>query len=129
MPSWCTCPGCGIDDPKPSAIPITMCSSGMRRATRSPAPSPFWNAITTESGSSNGAISAATASTSAAFVAITQTSHVPASCGVLPTCRLSTTKLPLAPETVSPEAAMASVWSRQVSMAHTSWPAFPRRLA
>ena len=74
-------------------------------------------------------MSAATASTSAAFVAISQTSHAPASCGARPTRRLSTTKLPLGPETASPEAAMASMCSCQMSMAQTSCPALPRRLA
>ena len=72
---------------------------GMWRATRSPDPRPFWNAMTMLSGRSSGAMAAATASTSAALVAITQTSHGPASSGERPTWRLSTTKLPLAPET------------------------------
>ncbi len=129
IPSWCTCPGSGIDDPNPSAIPMTMCSAGRWRATRSPAPRPFCMAMTMLSGSRSGAMAAATVSTSDAFVAITQRSQVPASRGTRPTWRLSTTKLPLAPDTVRPEEAMASMCSCQMSMAHTSCPALPRRLA
>src|SRR5580698_163660 len=101
----------------------------MRRATRSPAPRPFWKAMTTLSGSSSGAISAATSSTENALVAITHTLQGPASWGERPTLRLSTTKLPLAPETVSPEVAMVSMCSCHLSMAHTSCPALPRRPA
>jgi hypothetical protein len=63
----------------------------MRRATRSPAPRPFWKAMTTLSGRSSGAMADAADSTSAALVAITQTSQGPASCGVRPTWMLSTT--------------------------------------
>ncbi len=85
--------------------------------------------MTTLSDSSKGAISAATPSTADALVAITQTSHRPASFGERPTRRSSTMKLPLAPETRSPELAMASMCSCHVSMAQTSCPALPRRLA
>ncbi len=91
MPSWCTRPGPGMEDPKPSAMPITMWSSGIRCATRSPAPSPFWKAMTMSPGRSSGATAAAAASTSAALVAMTQTSQLPASPGTRPTWRLSTT--------------------------------------
>ena len=85
--------------------------------------------MTTLSGSSSGAMSAATSSTENAFVAITHRSQGPASWGERPTLRLSTTKLPLAPETVNPELAMVSMCSCHLSMAHTSCPALPRRPA
>ena len=111
MPWWWTEPGSGIDDPKPSAIPMAMCSSGICRATRSPAPRPFWNAITTSPGRKRGAMSAATDSTSAALVPITHRSLGPASAGARPVCRSVTTYSPLAPETRSPSRAMASMWS------------------
>ena len=91
MPLWCTEPGSGIDDPKPSAIPMTIWSSGMCRATRSPAPRPFWNGITTSVGRSRAAMPPATSSTSDALVATTQRSHGPASAGVRPTWMPSTT--------------------------------------
>ena len=54
MPLWWTWPGSGIEDPNPSAMPMRTCASGICRATRSPAPRPFWNAMTTLSGSSSG---------------------------------------------------------------------------
>ena len=59
MPLWCTAPGSGIDEPKPSAIPMTMCSSGRWRTTRSPAPRPFWNGITASPGRRSGAMASA----------------------------------------------------------------------
>ena len=90
MPLWCTAPGWGIEDPNPSAMPIMIWSSGTWRATRSAAPRPFWNGITTSSGRTSGAISRATVSTSAALVAMTQRSHGPASAGLEPTWRFDT---------------------------------------
>ena len=113
-------PGSGIDEPKPSAIPITTWRSGIRRATRSPAPSPFWKAITMSSGRSIGATCEATSSTAAAFVPITHRSQGPASPGLYPVLMPGTRYVPLAPETASPSRAMASTWSCQTSIAQTS---------
>ena len=125
IPLWCTAPGAGIDEPKPSAMPMTTCSAPTWRVTRSPAPRPFWNGMTTSAGRSSGARSAMTPSTSAAFVAMTHTSQGPASDGRAPTRMESTTYSPLAPDTCSPPASIASRWSCQRSIAQTSWPDLP----